>query len=271
MSDEFGRMRLRAIEWARTAGGLARERLGRAVASRKADETVVTDADHAVQAMLLEYIGREFPGDAVIAEETQPLPQRHAPVASARRCWVIDPIDGTRNYARAFPLFSVVIALMEAGSPVVGVIHNPMTGEMYSASIGGGAWWDDRRLQVRDEPMSGGSLIAVPSARRGPLAGFVHRWVDRMVLRNVGSTALHLALVGSGAIDAAFVDDCRLWDVAAGALIAAEAGAVVVRPDGGRPFPLDLANYREQDVPMLAAGPKLAEQLLADISAASAS
>jgi myo-inositol-1(or 4)-monophosphatase len=255
------------IEWVRAAGALARDRLGRAVASRKADESVVTDADHAVQEMILEHIGREFPSDAVIAEETQPLPHRHAAVSTARRCWVIDPIDGTRNYARAFPIFSVAVALMERGRPIIGVIHNPMTGEMYSASLGGGAWWDERRLHVRDEPMSAGSLIAVPSARRGPLPGFLHRWVDRMVLRNVGSTALHLALVGSGAIDAAYVDDCRLWDVAAGAIIAAEAGAVVVRPDGGPAFPLDVAAYREQDVPMLAAGPKLARQLLADMAA----
>lgn len=270
MSAEFERIRVQTIEWARAAGAVARARLGKAVASRKADATVVTDADHAVQALLLDYIGKAYPQDAVIAEETLAAPQHHAAVASARRCWVIDPIDGTRNYARAFPVFSTAIALMDAGCPVVGVIHNPMTGEMYSAALGAGAWWDDRRLQVRDEPKSEGSLMAIPSARRGPLPRYMHDWMDQMVLRNVGSTALHLALVGSGGLDAAFTDDCRLWDVAAGALIATEAGAMVVRPDGSQAFPMDLAGYQAQDVALLAAGPQLARQLLADIAATSA-
>jgi myo-inositol-1(or 4)-monophosphatase len=267
MSNEYEEIRSRVIAWTREAGALARERLGHSIVSRKADQSVVTDADLAVQEMLLAHIGREFSSDAAITEETQKSPHRHASPATARRCWVIDPIDGTRNYARGFPLFSVVAALMEEGRPVVGVIHNPMTGEMYSASLDAGAWWDERRLKVRDEPLSAGSIIAVPSSRQGPLAGFLHRWMDRTILRNVGSTALHLALVASGAIDASFADDCRLWDVAAGALIAAEAGAVVVTPEGRPPFPVDLAGYCEPDVAVLAAGPRLAGQLLADIAA----
>lgn len=268
MSDERTQIRLRVVGWARAAGKVARNRLGRAVTSRKADHSVVTDADHAVQAMLLDRIASEFPADAVITEETQVAPERHAPVSTARRCWIIDPIDGTRNYARNFPIFCLSIALTENGSPIVGVIHNPMTGEMYSASTGGGAWWNERRLRVRDQPLSAGTLIALPSARDRPLYGFVHSWMDRMVLRNVGSTALHLAMVGSGAVDASYCDDCRLWDVAAGVVIAAEAGAVVVRPDGRPAFPLDLNAYRDQDVPVLAAGPQMAAQLLAEIAAA---
>jgi myo-inositol-1(or 4)-monophosphatase len=266
MSDEYEEIRSRAVGWAREGGSLARERFGRAAVSRKADQTVVTDADLAVQERLLEHIGREFSSDAAITEEIQKSPYRHASPATARRCWVIDPIDGTRNYARGYPLFSVVIALMEGGSPVVGVIHNPMTGEMYSASLGAGAWWDDRRLKVRDEPMSAGSIIAVPTPRHAPMPGFLHHWLDRTVLRNVGSTALHLAMVASGALDASFADNCRLWDVAAGVLIASEAGAVAVGPDGRPQFPIDLAAYRDQDVSILAAGPRLIRQLLDDIA-----
>ena len=156
----------------------------------------MTDVDHAVQDILLERIGREFPSDAVITEETQKHPERHAAVGAAARCWVIDPIDGTRNYARGFPLFSVSVALMEAGRPVLGVIHNPMTGNMYSASAGGGAWLDGAPMKTVDQPQSSGTLIGVPSARRAALPEIIHRWIDRMVLRN-GST-LHLALVASG-------------------------------------------------------------------------
>jgi myo-inositol-1(or 4)-monophosphatase len=217
--------------------------------------------------MILERIAREFPADAAITEETQAAPGRHAAVAVAKRCWVIDPIDGTRNYARGVPIFTVSIALMEAGSPVVGVIHDPMTGRMYSASLGGGTWVDGERASVADEPMPGGLLIAVPSARRAPLPEILHRWMNEMVLRNTGSTALHLALVGCGAIDAAYSDDCRLWDVAAGALIATEGGAAFTSPDGKRQFPMDLSAYKDQDVAFIAAPPKLAARMVAEYRA----
>lgn len=266
-NTEYEQIRTRVIEWARQVGALARERMGNVVTSQKADRSLVTDVDHAVQDMLLDRIAREFPADAAITEETQQSPNRHASVAAAKRCWIIDPIDGTRNYARGVPIFTTAIALMEAGSPVVGVIHNPMTGSMYSASLGGGTWMDGARVRAADDPMPGGTLIAVPSARRGPLPEVLHRWMDRMVLRNTGSTALHLALVGCGAVDAAYSDDCRLWDVAAGAIIVTEGGAVFTSPQGRPQFPMDLSVYKDQDVAFIAAGPKLAAQMLADYQA----
>lgn len=269
-NQEYEEIRSRIIEWVCEVGVLARQRQGRAIASRKADRSLVTDVDHAVQDILLERIGREFPSDAVITEETQKHPERHAAVGAAARCWVIDPIDGTRNYARGFPLFSVSVALMEAGRPVLGVIHNPMTGNMYSASAGGGAWLDGAPMKTVDQPQSSGTLIGVPSARRAALPEIIHRWIDRMVLRNTGSTALHLALVASGAMDAAYSDDCRLWDVAAGAVIADEAGALFIRPTGEPHFPMDLASYTSQDVPFIVAGPNLAAVLVEEYKMAAA-
>ena len=267
-NQEYETICSRVREWVREVGVLARERQGRAVASRKADRSVVTDIDHAVQDILLERIGRDFPADAAITEETQKAPGRHAAVGSAARCWVIDPIDGTRNYARGFPLFTISVGLMEAGRPVLGVIHNPMTGNMYSAFAGGGAWLDGAPMAAVDRPMSGSTIIGVPSAREAPLPGIMHRWMDRMVLRNTGSTALHLALVASGAMDAACSDDCRLWDIAAGAVIASEAGAIFVRPTGEPHFPMDLASYTDQNVPFIVAGPALAAALVAEYQAA---
>lgn len=268
VNQEYEQIRARVIEWTREVGVLARERQAGAIASRKADHSLVTDVDHAVQDILLERIGRDFPADAVITEERQKAPERHASVRSASRCWVIDPIDGTRNYARGFPLFTISVGLTEAGRPVLGVIHNPMTGNMYSASRGAGAWLDGGRIAAVDCPLSSGTLIGVPSASRTALPEIVHRWIDRMVLRNTGSTALHLALVASGAMDAAYSDDCRLWDVAAGAIIAAEAGAVFVTPTGGAHFPMDLESYTDQDVPFIVAGPKLAAVLVGEYTSA---
>lgn len=266
-SSDYENARLRAIGWAQRAGRLARERLGRSIASRKADASVVTDVDHAVQDILLQAIAREFPDDAVITEETQQAPERHARVAAARRCWIIDPIDGTRNYARGAPMFCLSIGLFENGAPVAGVIHNPMTGQFYSAAKGGGAWLDAERLAVPESRPPGGTLIGVPSAGRRPLPAAVHQWIERMVLRNTGSTALHLAFVASGAFDAALAEDCHLWDIAAGVLIATEAGAVVVKPDGSPMLPLSLGAAHDEDTPFVAARRDLIDELLEDLRA----
>ncbi len=118
MDKEYESIRRNALPWVRRAGQIARRKFGSAVASRKADRSPVTDADHAVQEALQQEISKRFPADAVVTEETQRDPERHAALASAKRCWIIDPIDGTRNYARALPLYSVSVALVEDGRPV---------------------------------------------------------------------------------------------------------------------------------------------------------
>jgi len=264
MNSPHEQIRQETITWIQKAGAMARDRLGTAVASRKADHSPVTDVDHAVQAALMQTIGRQYPHDAVITEETQANPDRHASVVSAERCWVIDPIDGTRNYARGLPIFTISVALMEAGTPVVGWIFNPMTRQMYSASKSGGAWLDEQRIEATDGPFTGDSFIAVPSGREEPLPPIIHQWMDRAVFRTTGSTALNLALLASGALDAVFCSNCRLWDVAAGILIAEEAGAIVRSPNGQQYFPIDLATYSNATMPFLAAGPTLLNELLTE-------
>lgn len=253
--SSYEELRDQAAGWILAAGEIALDRFGRAVAQRKADRSLVTDADHAVQSSLMDAIARCCPGDAVISEETQAAPQRHAGVDAARRCWVIDPIDGTRSYARSFPGFCVSLALMEGGMPIVGLVYNPLTRQLYRASAGGGAWLGDRRLQVTDEPLGRDTLLAIPSSRRGPMPAAVHAWIDRLVVRNLGSTALHLALLAAGAIDAVFADECRLWDIAAGELLVREAGGQLISLAGGRPyFPMDLTRYDRGETPFMAAG-----------------
>lgn len=241
---------------------MARERFGRAVASQKPDASVVTDADHAVQQLILDHIAREFPRDAVISEETQSRPQRHASRATAGRCWVVDPIDGTRNYARWYPSFAVCLGLLDAGRPVVGFIYDPQGDEMYSAAAGCGAWMNQTRLRAVDHGLSSETILAIPSSRRDLLAGTVHRWIDQLVVRNAGSTALHLAYLARGALDAVYCDDCKLWDIAAGAIIASEAGAQLSDFSGGEYFPFQVEGYVCQQMPFLAAGPNTLNDLL---------
>ncbi|MBI4580756.1 MAG: inositol monophosphatase [Planctomycetes bacterium] len=265
MDAELEQLRHDSMAWIRQAGAMARERMETAVATRKADRSLVTDADQAVQDFLMGEIARRFPADAVISEETQADPDRHALATAARRCWVIDPIDGTRNYVRRVPMFTVSVAVMQEGSPVVAWIYNPMTDHMYSACRGGGAWLNDSRIEAARQPPTGDVFLGLPSGREEPLPPVAHGWIDRMVFRATGSTALNLALVASGSLDAAFAARCRLWDMAAGALIVEEAGAVVTDHSGRPYFPLDVSRYQGGSMPFLAAGPDLLRQLLAEL------
>jgi myo-inositol-1(or 4)-monophosphatase len=262
INRDYEQLRREAMPWVREAGRLAVEYYGAVAAERKADDSYITEADHAVQALLLESIARRHPADAVISEEIQADPQRHATLAGAKRCWIVDPIDGTRSFARGFPGFCISVAMLEAGLPAVGLIFNPLTNHMFSATAGGGAIMNDRPLRARDEVLSADSIVAIPSRRRGQLAPVVHRWLDSMVVRNLGSTALHLALLASGALDAVFADECRLWDIAAGELILREAGASLVSLNGRPYFPMDVSRYANEETPFLAGGPKILQALL---------
>lgn len=250
------------MDWIRQAGAMARERMYSAAASRKADRSLVTDADQAVQDFLMATIAERFPQDAVISEETQADPDRHASVASASRCWVIDPIDGTRNYVRKVPMFSVSVALMIEGAPAVGWVYNPMTDHLYSAARNRGAWLNDMRVRCADQPPTGDLFIGLPSGREEALPRIIHEWIDRMVQRATGSTALNMVLLASGCFDAAFGNNCKLWDIAAGTVIIEEAGGRIVDHQGCPIFPVDLVGYRGTPTPFLAASAGLIEQLL---------
>jgi myo-inositol-1(or 4)-monophosphatase len=251
----------------RQAGEMARQRMHTASAHRKADHSLVTDADQAVQDLLMDAIARRFGGDAVISEETQSDPDRHASVATARRCWIIDPIDGTRNYVRKVPFFAVSVGLLSQGSPVVGWVFNPMTDQMYSASSGGGAWLNDTRIYCSQKPPTGDIFIGLPSGREEPLPAVVHDWIDRMVQRATGSTALNISLVAAGCFDAVFGNKCKLWDIAAGAIIVQEAGGHLTDHQGRSYFPFDLAAYGNTPTPFLAGGATLLQQLVAELRA----
>jgi myo-inositol-1(or 4)-monophosphatase len=258
-------LRLDCMPWIRQAGAMARERMTTARASRKADRTLVTDADQAVQDFIMDQIARHFPGDAVVSEETQAKPNRHASAAVAERCWVIDPIDGTRNYVRHVPMFAVSVGLLVRGSPALGFIYNPMDDQLYSAGQDSGAWLNDTRITVADGPLSGDLFIGLPSGREEPLPRVVHGWIDRMVQRATGSTSLNIALVAGGSFDAVFGARCRLWDIAAGAIIVHEAGGVLTDHHGRSYFPFDVANYHGGPTPFLAARPALLAELIAQL------
>ena len=220
-----------AIDIGNRAGAVLMDRYERLERiHHKSAKDVVTEADHLSERLILAAIREHAPGDGMLAEESG----GHAAASGAKatdkhgRVWVIDPLDGTVNYANGIPFFCVSIGLVEAGRPVVGVIHDPIRAETYAASEGGPATLDGQpiRASVKDKL----SDFVVSMALSGPALTSRARAVRKAirVSRSMGSAALALAYVGNGRFDA-FVQQGGLssWDVAAAGLIAERAGAIV--------------------------------------------
>lgn len=207
----------------------------------KSAKDVVTEVDHLSEALIVEAIRAACPGDGIIAEESGEHTggAGDAPTAGIGRAWVIDPLDGTINYANGIPFFCVAIALAEAGRPVVGVIHDPIRNETFAATDDGPARLNGRviRASVKEQltdyvvsmALSGRALIGRSRAVRKAVR----------VPRAMGSAALSLAYVGNGRFDA-FVQQGGLssWDVAAAGLIAERGGALLTDLEGGPWFDL---------------------------------
>ena len=233
-----------AIDIAREAGDLARARrdVGVAIAATKsALADIVTEADREVEALIRSRLEAARPDDGFLGEETGATP------GASGITWVVDPIDGTVNYAYGIPTYAISIAAVrgepapESWEALAGAVHNPATGEMFHAAKDEGAWLGDVRLAVNTDVGGAGALIATgfgydPSTHAGDLA-----LVERVMpiardLRRAGAASLDLASVASGRLDAYYERGLQPWDLAAGALLVTEAGGRFGRakPDGRR-------------------------------------
>jgi myo-inositol-1(or 4)-monophosphatase len=219
----------------------------------KSAKDVVTEADHLSEALIIEAIRAAHPGDGVIAEESgeHAAGTGLAPTAGVGRAWVIDPLDGTINYANGIPFFCVSIGLVEAGRPVVGVIHDPIRGETFAARKGATATLDGQPIAASDKERLSDYVVSM--ALSGPALISRARIVRKAIRvpRSMGSAALALAYVGNGRFDA-FVQQggLSLWDVAAAGLIAERGGATVTNL-AGEPW-FDLAR-KPRSIGILAA------------------
>ncbi len=258
-------LRLTACRLAQLGGDTARSFFGKVSMSQKKDDTPVTEADHVTQDAILAAIAQEFPSHAVIVEEVVRHPDRHAEVENSPYCWVIDPIDGTRNFGRGFPIYSTSVGVMREGRPVACAIYDASTGQLYSAAWGGGAYRDAQRLQIHERQIDTNTTIAVGSFRSGRIPDVVRGWMDRFQFRNLGSICLHLALVSAGLMEAAYALECKLWDVAAGSLLIREAGGVITNHFGRGLWPKDLVSYHGEDLPILAGSPQMHAMLLDEL------
>lgn len=259
-----------AEQAARSGGQVARAAFGGESRVRlKPDRSEVTDADLASERAVIESLRAVRPHDAFLAEE-QSVPAGFQPANPAQVCWVIDPIDGTRNFVRGIPWFATCVTAVRNGWPVASAIYDPLRDLCYTAYREGGAWAGSRRLQLASAapspaqaagpPVAGTHagrnpkpLIAIPSTRHDSARALVLRSLEEFVVRNLGSSSLHLALVAAGQLDAALLTGCRLWDIAAGWLLVTQAGGRMTDPDGPELFPVDVTGYAGQEISCLAA------------------
>jgi myo-inositol-1(or 4)-monophosphatase len=193
--------------------------------THKTPDQPVTEADLVADRMLREMLQGAFPTYGWLSEETPDSPDR----LGRRRVWIVDPIDGTRSFIAGRPEYTISIGLVEDGEPVVGVVHNPPTGELYWAVRGDGARFrrgsgsSDDALAMANELESGGARLALAS--RSEIGAGLE--IDGWSLTPSGSTAYKLARVAGGAAHAFVSRRAKSeWDVCAGALIVQEAGGV---------------------------------------------
>jgi myo-inositol-1(or 4)-monophosphatase len=251
-------LRVLAEQAARAGGETARRYFGRELTIQfKDDDSEVSEADHAAQSVVVDVLRSHRPHDAFLTEEEILLSPPTPSPADARICWVVDPLDGTRNFVRNVPLYVCSVAAVCAGAPVAAAIYDPVHDTLYSGALGRGVLVDDepraayagcrRRSGIYPKP-----VVTVPSTPGESTRRMAHAWLERYVCRSLGCTALQMAWVAAGKLDAMLADNPRLWDLAAGALLITEMGGAVVSLDGSPLFPLDVSAYRGEPVPMIA-------------------
>lgn len=232
----YGEFTVAAIAAAREAGAILREGLGgeRQIAF-KGQVDLVTEMDKRSEALIVGQLTARFPDHLVVAEEGS------GPRAGASRYrWLIDPLDGTTNYAHGHPNFAVSIALQEADRTVVGVVYDPTRDELYRAELGGGASRNDRPIHVSDTDELIRALIATgfpynAAVRHIALAHWNALSYAAQGTRRDGSAAIDLCSVACGRYDGFYEDHLGPWDCGAGALIVTEAGGTVTNYDNS-PF-----------------------------------
>lgn len=223
----------------------------------KGDRDMATEVDFAVEHALRDFLARETPHIGFLGEEEGSSSGTHDLV------WTLDPVDGTANFARGLPLCGVSLALVERGTPVVGVIDLPFLGTRYTAAQGSGAWANGRPIATSGSEELSSAIVSLgdyavgngANARNRPRFALTAALASRVQrVRMFGSAAIDLAWVAHGRTDACLALANKPWDVAAGVCIAREAGALVVDVDG--------SEHSESSSATIAVTPSLASPLL---------
>ncbi len=224
-----------ARQAAREAGVILKAMLLTAKVHEKSPKDLVTDADVAAQQSIQKILATAFPSHGFVGEEENA--SKDLSKMSGRLCWVVDPIDGTANYVHHLNNFAVSIALVDNSIPIVGVVYDPMADELFCGVKRFGATMNDRPIRASDCTSLDRALIAAsfpPNIKHGAIEieQFINVLIAAQSIRRLGSAALNLCYVGCGRLDGYWAGKVRPWDIAAGVLIAEEAGAVLTARDG---------------------------------------
>lgn len=229
-----------AIFAAREAGRLLREIFGRKREIYfKGAIDLVTDADLEAEELIVETVHSRYPDHTIVSEE------REAYVGISPYKWIIDPLDGTTNYAHGLPWFCVSIALTTHEKSIFGVIYHPILEQLFWAKRGAGAYLNGEPIRVSTTGELGNSLLATGfpynvHTEPEPVVSYLKNFlVHTRGIRRAGSAALDLCYVACGCFDGFWEIKLKPWDTAAGALIVEEAGGLVT-DFGGRPFSPDM-------------------------------
>jgi myo-inositol-1(or 4)-monophosphatase len=197
---------------------------------------LVTEFDRRSEEVILSFLQKEFPDHAILAEESG----RNETVSEYQ--WLIDPLDGTTNFAHGIPIFCVSIGLLKNNVPVVGVVYDPFRNEMFSAESGHGATLNHQPIHVSSRADLGQAVVStgfpydVRTNPRNNLAQFVKFQLRTQAVRHLGSAALDCTWTAMGRLDGYWEFGVQPWDVGAGALIVREAGGRVTFVDGDEAF-----------------------------------
>ena len=218
-----------AIQTARDAGRLLAERFGRKIEiTNKSELDLVTESDLASEHLIIEHVKTYYPRHSILAEESGASNPHDGDSQNGWR-WIIDPLDGTTNYAHGYPCFCVSIGLEHNGELQVGVVYDPVRDEMFAAERGRGASLNGRRITVSRTMNLSAALLCTgfpyDVRQRNEFARhFASFIMHAQGVRRDGAAALDLAYVAAGRFDGFWEEGLKPWDVAAGALIVAEAG-----------------------------------------------
>lgn len=221
-------------EVAARAGASELARLqGRFTSREKGPKDLVTDADLASQRAIEGIVHSAFPDHAFVGEEGSV----DAATGEGEYRWIVDPLDGTANFVHGLRPYAVSVALARGDELLVGVVYDPTHDECFSASRGGGAWCNGKRLHVSDcrelhSAMMAASFTANVQRDSEEMRHFIEVSLECQSLRRLGSAALNLCYVAAGTLDAYWSTSVKSWDVAAGLLLVLEAGGVVTAADG---------------------------------------
>jgi myo-inositol-1(or 4)-monophosphatase len=217
-----------AVQAARAAGQIQRERLwSDNSVDFKGEKNLVTEVDKLSEDLILRHLRAACPDCDVLAEESGVVN-----TGSSLR-WIVDPLDGTTNYAHGFPWFAVSIALEISGTIQLGVVYHPMMDELFTCVRGRGAWLNGSKISVSTRQPLKSCLLATgfpydrTASNENNFDNFVHFQLAARAVRRAGAAALDLAYVAAGRLDGFW--ECKLspWDVAAGKLLVEEAGGIV--------------------------------------------